>query len=252
MIAAFRILQQAGIEPVVKAVNEPELTRQADAMGALTIYRSVHPSDCPKMNDPNPVAEAQHYAASLNVYYNQNIQPDFYELTNECSWGDNLNWTVSFGLEMLRQADARGWGHVILPTWNPGKPEIAELAVLLPLLRALDARGDCIGMHSYGIVPGVWVSTSGAWLGYRHRLVHDELVRLDPSLSDLCIALTEVAAGAGNDPVTLADVVAFWRDLRKDSYVCCVAWWTAGSTNAWPFANLNGHMIDIARALEGV
>ena len=141
------------------------------------------------------------------------------------------------------------WPPLVLPTWNPGAPELAWLDAIRPALVALRDSGGMIGMHAYSIQPDAPLCAVNPWLSMRHRTVRAHLDAL--GLVGLPIVITEAARAAGDLPPDVGDFVCWYNAVRGDDGLYGVALWTAGYVAAWSKANLNGHMRAIADGAGG-
>lgn len=251
MQVAFGGLRAAGFPFAVKAVNEDALCRMAVDAGGECIFRSVHPSDCPNVDAPDAALEARRYLQYLSPYvYGVLAFATRIEIVNECRYdpGDMAFWN-GFNIEALRLAREWHWPPLVVMTHGPGSPQPAEIAALGPTFQAMRQYGACLGVHAYTPGEGVGLADSTIWLGYRHRLTHALMVTA--GYGDIPLCITEAARDWGGSAVDEDDFARWYAAIRGDSYVEMVALWTAGSTSQWPLANLNGHMIEIARKAVG-
>lgn len=248
MEAAWSILSAAGVPFGVKSVNDPDLCESAVSRGGTCIYRSLAPADCPNVDNPDPAYEARLYMQALAPHLMQAPHATMFEITNECNYDvSRLPWWNAFYLEALRLAAEWGWPPLVLPTYNPGAPaQEWHLDLLKPALVALRDAGGAYGAHAYSIYDDVGLCESDEWLGYRHRRVRAKLDSM--GLEDLPIAITEAARGGGGLPPDAADF-ACWVQNASEPGVHSLGLWSAGVTSSWPLANLNGHMLALARAV---
>jgi len=259
MQQAWQVLAGKGIVFGVKAVNEPALGAAAQSMGGIYIARSVHPSDCPAGtpggagNVRDPASAARDWLHDIGGYVFQGARPDYIEIVNECYLGDpqsdlsTMRWWDAFFVEAIAEAQRLGWPPLALPSVNPGVGDLAFWTPFQATLRALRNSGGVLSVHNYGINEPYLVPCN-VWTSCRHRMTHDALVAL--GVGDLPIAITEVARGAGDLPPDVGDFVAWWAVVSNDAGLHSVALWTAGEAGAWPLANLNGHMVQIAQGVQ--
>ncbi len=259
LVQFYHALSAKGVRSGVKAVNEPQLCRDAQANGQVCVFRSVHPHDCPPLPsgvpsipDPDPRQTARYWLDAVAPYVlGQGVRPDYVELTNECAM-DRLDWWNAFMLEAVQEARRRGWPPLVLPTLPPGHGDAAMIQALRPALEALRDAGGCFGVHAYNNIniPGeVRLVDGDIWVAYRHRLIHAAMV--GAGVGDLPLCITEAARGNGGLPPDEVDFAAWYGSIRQDSYVKFVFMWTGGAPHPWEDANLNGHMLRIAELVEG-
>ncbi len=250
MQQSWQVLNAKGIPFGVKAVNDPAACNAAQAAGGICIFRSVHPADCPDVTNHDPKREAYLYMLSVAPYYNQNIKPDYIELVNECNM-DNLTWWRDFMLEAVHLQQAWNWPPLAMPSLIPGAGDSTLIEPLVPALRALRDAGGCFSSHDYGIYNSHLVAPDGScdvWTSCRHRLIRAALDRY--GLQDLEICVTEAARGSGNETVDVQDFARWYDTVSRDAGLHSVSLWTAGLAGAWPNANLNGYMVQIAQAVQ--
>ena len=235
----------------VKAVSDVSLCQAAHDAGGVCIYRSVLPSDCPNVDNPDAVQEARLFLLSLTPYINPALPyASFIEPVNECRYDPELwIWWRDFTLEAVRLADVYHWPPLVVPTFGPGWPELDMMNVLAPALRAVRDSGGLLGLHAYSIYKDASLCAYNQWLSYRHRIIHARLVSL--GLGDLDFALTEVARGDGTLTPLDTDIMCYYDAVREDDpFVRFVAFWTAGKVGHWANADLEGHMIQIAQIVQ--
>ncbi len=217
--------------------------------GGQCIFRSVHPADGPNVLNPDARQEAMLYLLGLSPYVNQVVRvATRIEVVNEWNY-DDLAWWNVFNVEVMRLAREWRWPPLVVMTWGPGAPQPTQIAALGPTFAAMRQYGACLGVHAYTPNEGVGLADSSIWLGYRHRLTHALMATM--GYGDISLCITEAARDWGGSPVDEADFVRWYANIKGDAYVESVALWTAGNTTQWPLANLNGHMIAIARAVAG-
>ena len=232
----------------VKSVADPALCQAVMAAGGTCIYRAWSlGGDCPNV-DGDAKTEAYRVMASL-WGAGIDLKPSYLEITNECNYEVHyLPWWNTFYLEAIRLGKLWGYPPLVLPTYAPGQPtEEWHLDLLKPALLALRDFGGLFGAHDYSVdQPNL--CPCNQWLSCRHRRIYAKLVEM--GLGGLGIAVTETGRGWGNSPPDVADFACWWNSVRHDPGLRFGALWTAGPTNAWPLANLNGWLLPIAQALR--
>lgn len=212
----------------------------------MCIFRPL--PDCPDVEATDPAAEARRWLLSKDAAV-RDANPTYVEITNECNY-DVLylaQFWNEFIVESVRFAQVLGWPPLVAITFGPGYPtESWHLDLIGNGLRAIRDSGGALGLHAYSIDRKT-LCDGDDWLSYRHRRTYRKLQEM--GLGDLKLALTEVGQGWGNEPVNVADFACWYRNVKNDPMLILVAFWNAGFTATWPNSNLNGHMLDLARAL---
>lgn len=241
----------AGMNECIDALNR----------GGTCIYRHGAP-DCPQnigSADPRQSARdfLQHGQSARDML--ADYEHAYYEPLNECQFGGSqsdtllayIYWWDEWLDEYITEAVARGYPKLVLPTFGPGHGEPVQYRIWKDELNRLAAAGGMVGEHAYQPFPNdegtLKLAPCDIYLACRHRL--NEQYRQGEGV-DIDVALTEVAAAWGNDPVDVADFVAWYEEVRHDEWLHSVALWTAGFHPTWPNANLDHYMVPIAQGLS--
>jgi len=169
------------------------------------------------------------------------------EPTNECHWVlENYEWWRDWATAALDYAEANNWPPLAWPGLGPGYGDLDMFRIWEVPLRRLADMGGLFAMHAYTVNDTPGLCESNIWLGYRHRLNHGYMAAFGYAVD---VTITEAAREWGGSPVNEADFVCWYREASKDKYLHSVALWLTGYHHAWPLANLEGHMIGIARKL---
>ena len=254
MLASYDILHAAGVPFGVKSYADTDRCREAIGAGGWCILR--FPPDCPDVTNPDAAGEAVFFMARLEhvaLAQVRDLVPSgrlWIEPTNECLW-DDLEWWRDWMLTAIEYAKAHDWPPLALPGLGPGYGDVPMFVVWAPALERLAETGGLFSMHAYTPGPGGSAATGlcegDQWLAYRHRL---NRASLDALSLDVPITITEAARGWGNHPPDEADFACWYGAVRGDDRLHSVALWTAGYTSTWPLANLNGHMVAIAKRVR--
>ncbi|MBN1964849.1 MAG: hypothetical protein JW910_09390 [Anaerolineae bacterium] len=246
---SLEILKAAGVQPAAKVVNLTETQKAAEAVGAITAFRSTIRGDCADMRQGATYAAHLRYGLLAPYVLYQDIHPTFVEPDNECGYSHNPAWLNEYGVELYRLFDEQG-ARLVFPTEGPGFWEREQIQAIGPLLDAILWYDGCFGFHAYGVTPYVRVADSGDWLGYRFRLIRQWMVALDPAYAAIPFCITEVGTGSGDQPFNLSDFLDYNRSLKDTDNILFTAWWTAGEW-ASGASNTNGQMAPAARSAPG-
>lgn len=208
----------------------------------VIVYRALETPwgmiDCPNVAN-DPVREAQIWVSGLQSHWRA-VQADYYELMNECL--PPVDWLVSFSIEAMRQAQARGQC-LLLFSFSAGHPEPEYFARLQPVFEhALEnpcqpGRYHGIAFHAYGINKATLVSEADDSVSLRHRRLYAALLQDLPEAVLLPVFITEAGAGDGRTRFECEDiardVVQYTSQLERDRYVRGFHLWNLGSQGEW-------------------
>lgn len=260
--ASYGILAEKGIDFGLKTYADLGWCIDAAARGGICEYR--HPGeDCPQnigSADPRQAARAFFDAHAPFICEALNDYPNtYYEPTNECNFGGpesdaSLNivyWWADFIDEYLTRAEAADCPPLIIPTFGPGHGDPVQYRIWKPVLDRLAASGGLMGEHIYQPYPNdqgtLKLAPCDIYLACRHRL--NEQYRQQEGVN-IDVALSEVAAGWGNENVDVSDFVAWYEEIRHDAWVHSVALWEMGYHPTWPNANLDIYAVPLAQRVR--
>jgi hypothetical protein len=246
-------MAQAGVPlGTVKGLNGTEpLLQQIEEVSpyTVTIYRSLYTNtgeyDCPPNagGDSDPVAVAQEWYASLQEAWSA-VNVDYYELTNECQVP--LDWMAQFSIESMRLANEEG-RCLILFSFSGGQPSIESYQLLKPAYEYALAnecqpgRHHALAFHAYSLDDTIPLSETDVWVGFRHRIMTQEMQKVLPQADQLPVYITEAAVGRGmysvrsvmSCPDIAEDYVRYAYQLENDPYVKGFHAFSIGGESAW-------------------
>lgn len=240
---SLNILKANGHTVAVKAVDDLRSALMARDRGGYAVFRTVSAGDSPDQTLEPAVAALARYNSqrtflpppSAGIW----IEPD-----NETGLIRNVEWADVYLSEIIRLYSEAGYT-VVFGTEGPGWWDEGQVRALDQTWAAARQYHACLGYHAYGVTKDAPVSTSGIWLGYRHRLIHRWLI--DAGYGDIPICGTEIGTGQGDEPFSVEDFLAYNAAVQGDTYLLFTAWWTAGQ---WKTTTTNGHMAAAANALQ--
>lgn len=254
VLTLVRRLANAGVPlGTVKGLNGTEdLLQQIEEISpdTVTVYRSLYNDEgeysCPPGYEalPDPVATAQEWYASLQDAWSR-VNADYYELTNECQ-PSSMEWFAQFSIESMRLANEQG-RCLILFSFSGGQPQVEVYQQLKPAYEYALAtecqpgRHHAIAFHAYSLEDTLPLSETDVWVGFRHRIMTQEMQKVLPQADQLPVYITEAAAGRGMYSVRSVmscsdiarDMVRYTYQLEGDPYVKGFHIFSVGGESAW-------------------
>lgn len=255
--ASYPVLSAKNIKFGVKSYSDTQSCTAALVRGGLCIFRWPVNGDCPNSSDPDPKAVAfswmkTYQRALMPLWDYASTDRLIVEIVNECYYGSSSDigtyyWWATFIEEAVDYAVEYGWPPIIIPTFGPGYGDDALQYSIwkTALLKLKDANG-LIGFHAYTPYLDTGLCGCDKWLACRHRLNYQ--VMLSQGI-DLHYAITEAAAGWGNEPVSVDDYVCWWEQIKHDKGLHSVSLWIGGYHQAFPKANLDGYYVPLANRI---
>ncbi len=261
-------LHDAGIPlGTLKGLSGTErILNQVEQMSpeTVTVYRAIvtqtqGQSDCPTVLDSqvDPVEAAQKWYAELEPSWRQ-VSADYYETMNECP--AKLSWIAGFSIEMMRLANEDGYC-LLLFSFPGGNPPIEEFDELLPAYQYA-AENPCqpgrthgISLHSYSDEELKFLSETGVWNAFRHRIFYQRLMEVLPAGANLPVYITEAGQGSGTQfheltcDALVRDAIQYTNLLEGDPYVKGFHLWSFG--DQWPWVDYTECLPQLADALIG-
>jgi len=216
-----------GVEPLIPRIQEisPE-TR--------IIYRTKINGDFPSILTDPAFDAFLFYTRVRDKWSSVPGDNILFEPINE--WhGIDMDYKVTFLLEIMSLANRDGFC-VIVPGDAPGRPDLTLYKKYAPIYEyILEHPCNAISSHAYGI--DTWLSQSGLWLGYRHRLNLIAIADVVPLARNVPVYLTEVDSFDGRTDVSCEDLAAdydqYEEDVTLDTYVKGYTAFTLGFEGEW-------------------
>lgn len=249
LIVAGQIAASNGRKWGALVVDDVNVCIQVEAAGGVCIARSNAAGDCPRLDLP-PDESAADYLAR-NVWYATVSSASLYAITNECDISAAAWWN-QFIIAAVKQAKVLNFPPLVVGNFLAHEPSEAWVQATAPAWAAVRTYSGMMGLHSYSYFDDTWLCAPSQWMPTdRDLLVRGWLEAA--GVPGVQFVYSEIAPGRGDRPVsaqTISDIACWLHKADERRAVSGGALWTSGRVGEMPAdATLDGHMIEIARAV---